>query len=420
MVSSRLVNVADDAELRLVRYLSETAPRHLLKPTFVEECEACIVQTDASALMKTIVNDAGAIAALLMIESAEEATSAFSLLAALLERVGDSAPQDELGLAKALKNAVVVVQVDGSDEAQMAKRRITLLSALYNLRSSATEKCALMTSMFQLAAQHQPDMLIEGQSLGNLLMEDKQAHRPGIVVLLDHWEVAPKDRRELYRAATDSLPDSDARKQRFTLLLIDTYTDSSHLNEEGINAAKEAAIGAIKDPISLFVHQRSMLTMPAIQALATKSTTEKLHGLLVVFQEGKLEDYHAFLKKYGGQDAISSLGLVPDECVRHMRILSLCSLAAEHEEIPYTTVAQTLELDSINEVESWVIAAVSSGLLSAKMDQLQQSVMVERSVVRKFDMEQWKALQSRLNLWKQNVRGILESFQQSQAVAPAP
>ena len=98
-----------------------------------------------------------------------------------------------------------------------------------------------------------------------------------------------------------------------------------------------------------------------------------------------------------------------------MRILSLCSLAAEHEEIPYNTVAQTLQLPSDKEVESWVIAAVSSGLLAAKMDQLQQKVMVERAVVRQFDMEQWKALQSRLNVWKQHVRDILEGLKQTQA-----
>ena len=95
-----------------------------------------------------------------------------------------------------------------------------------------------------------------------------------------------------------------------------------------------------------------------------------------------------------------------------MRILSFCSLAAEHEEIPYSVVAETLQTP-VEDVEKWVIAAVSSGLLSAKMDQLQQKVMVERSVVRKFDMEQWKALQARLHLWKQNVGGILEAYKQS-------
>lgn len=179
--------------------------------------------------------------------------------------------------------------------------------------------------------------------------------------------------------------------------------------------------------------------MPAIQALANNAgklfliavsslselriytcfgrctDTKVLHGLLTVFQEGKLEDYHSFVKANGGEGKVlAPWGLVGEECVRYMRILSMCSLAAEHEEIPYSSIAETLQLPSEKEVESWVIAAVSSGLLSAKMDQLQQKVMVERSVIRRFDMDQWKALQSQLNLWKQNLKGILDAFQQTQ------
>lgn len=141
--------------------------------------------------------------------------------------------------------------------------------------------------------------------------------------------------------------------------------------------------------------------------------TATLYALLKVFQEGKLEDYQSFIKSNGGESILSQWGLSSDECISHIRILSLCSLAAEHEEIPYQIVADTLQTDAA-EVEKWVIAAVSSGLLSAKMDQLQQQVIVERCVVRKFDMEQWKILQSRLRVWKQNVGGILEAYKQSQ------
>jgi translation initiation factor 3 subunit M len=125
-----------------------------------------------------------------------------------------------------------------------------------------------------------------------------------------------------------------------------------------------------------------------------------------------LEDYHSFVKSNGGEGVLAQWGLSSDECIRHMRILSLCSLAAEHEEIPYQVVADTLQTTPAD-VEKWVIAAVSSGLLSAKMDQLQEKVIVESCVVRKFDMDQWKALQSRLRLWKQNVGGILDAYKQS-------
>lgn len=97
-----------------------------------------------------------------------------------------------------------------------------------------------------------------------------------------------------------------------------------------------------------------------------------------------------------------------------MRLLSLCSLSTEHEEIPYDAIASTLQVDQ-SDVENWVIAAVSSGLLEAKMDQLQHVVMVERCVVRRFGIEQWKILQDRLNLWKKNVKSVLDGLKQSQA-----
>ena len=183
------------------------------------------------------------------------------------------------------------------------------------------------------------------------------------------------------------------------------------MDAEGLKISEQVAIGAIRDPVSLFEQQRNILSLPAIQAL--ERTSAPLFALLKVFQEGKLEDYNAFVASNGGVGILKQWGEVSSEnCVRYMRILSLCSLASEHEEIPYQVVADTLQT-SLNDVESWVIAAVSSGLLSAKMDQLQNKVVVQRCVVRKFDMEQWKAVQTRLHAWKKNVGGILEAYRQS-------
>lgn len=146
-----------------------------------------------------------------------------------------------------------------------------------------------------------------------------------------------------------------------------------------------------------------------MQALATNADTKDLHGLLKVFQEGKLQDYRAFSNKGA---VLQKYGLSEEACTRHMRILSLCSLAGDTEEVPYDLVAKTLDV-SPEEVESWVIAAVSSGLLVAKMDQMNKKIMVERSVVRKFDMAQWKALQTQLHQWKANLTDVLEALKQA-------
>eukprot|EP00339_Tiarina_fusa_P018477 CAMPEP_0117025206 /NCGR_PEP_ID=MMETSP0472-20121206/18642_1 /TAXON_ID=693140 ORGANISM="Tiarina fusus, Strain LIS" /NCGR_SAMPLE_ID=MMETSP0472 /ASSEMBLY_ACC=CAM_ASM_000603 /LENGTH=402 /DNA_ID=CAMNT_0004731855 /DNA_START=207 /DNA_END=1415 /DNA_ORIENTATION=+ len=388
--SSALVNIAEDAELRLVRLLAESSQS--VRANFVQDCEACIVHSDASQLMKTILNEQGAIAALVSL--GDEAVSAISLLAALLDRIKN---EDTSGLVKQLADSIQQASAGN------ASRCMSLLAALYNMRADPTEKVALLVKMIQLGSSQEPSLLAaQGSVLG------KWVDGNTLPTMLDEWNVPSGGRRELYRAAAEGATSPDA-KQRFTLLLVETYAEGE-VDSDALASSQQAAIGAIRDPVSLFVNQRDILALPAIRGLQKKSAS--LLSLLTVFQEGKLEDYHSFIKANGGEKVLTQWGLSPEECIRHMRVLSLCSLAAEHEEIPYSVVTETLQTEA-SEVEKWVIAAVSSGLLSAKMDQVQEKVIVERCVVRKFDMDQWKALQSRLNVWKQNVSGILEAYKES-------
>lgn len=183
----------------------------------------------------------------------------------------------------------------------------------------------------------------------------------------------------------------------------------SEVDDEARAAAKQAAVGAICDPVTLFNEQRIIMSLPPVTAL--KSTDGEIYQLLEIFQQGKLEDFQSFQKS--NPSALSNNNISEEDAIRNMRLLSLCSLATEHEEIPYDAIAQTLQVEQ-SEVENWVISAVSSGLLSAKMDQLQHVVMVERCVVRRFGIEQWKILQERLNVWKKNVRTVLDGLKQSQ------
>eukprot|EP00934_Nitzschia_sp_Nitz4_P003215 Nitzschia sp. Nitz4//scaffold13_size275219//52123//53444//NITZ4_000848-RA/size275219-augustus-gene-0.252-mRNA-1//-1//CDS//3329535936//3205//frame0 len=390
--SSALVNVADDAELRLVRLLTETAES--TSPSFVQDCEACISSGDASRLLKTIMGERGALAALYALQ--EEAVSAVFLLAALLDR---TKPADASKLVEQLADSLV----QAAPESVPPSAVVSLLATLYNMRAEPLEKVSLIIKMIQFAVSRQPSLLEPNTSVLGKWLEVSF-----LCAMLDDWKIQPALRRPLYLAAAQGVP-SKAAKQQFTVLAVETYT-SSDVDAEGLKAAEAAAVGAIRDPVSLFTQQRSILSLPAIQALSAKSST--LLKLLEVFQEGKLEDYQSFIQANGGDDVLKQWDLTAEECVRYMRILSLCSLASEHEEIPYQVVADTLQTP-VQDVEKWVIAAVSSGLLSAKMDQLQDKVIVERSVVRKFDMAQWKAVQSRLHLWKKNVGSILAAYKES-------
>jgi hypothetical protein len=269
--SSTLVNVAEDAELRLARILADAAP---VRPSFVEDCGRSIEERDAASLLKTIIQDDGAIQALFVLEPLDDAVSAFSLVVALLDRVKSDRPEEEAGLASALADAVVNAQVQMQDGNSLSSRRIALLSVLYNMRSDGREKCNLLARMVRLAAADEPILLTSGHAMGDLILEDTEATAvqpsvPSLVVLVDGWNVPVADQRHLYQAVAESIVDSPSRKQRFTLLLVETYTEASQVDTMGLQAIKEAVIGTIKDPVTLFVEQRSMLSVPAVEVLAS-------------------------------------------------------------------------------------------------------------------------------------------------------
>jgi hypothetical protein len=206
--SSALVNVAEDAELRLVRHLAEAAPS--TSHTFVQDCEACISGGDAAKLMATIVAEKSAIQALSL---DEEAVSVVSLLAALLDRAKDSK------LVDTLAQSLIQVSTDTT-------KTIALLATLYNMRSDAVEKIGLMVKMIRLAAETQPALLEPHSSVLGKWMDASR-----LSAMMDEWKVQPVARRPLYLAASIAAPTAVA-KQRFTLLVLGTYASSVSLQRD--------------------------------------------------------------------------------------------------------------------------------------------------------------------------------------------
>lgn len=68
------------------------------------------------------------------------------------------------------------------------------------------------------------------------------------------------------------------------------------------------------------------------------------------------------------------LGLNEEACISKMRLLSLASIGT-NSKVPYSAVADTLQVRE-NEVEQWVIRAISSRLIEAHIDQLYQQITI--------------------------------------------
>jgi hypothetical protein len=249
MSSSTLVNISEDAEHRLVGLLSSPSSPE----SFKDECETSIANGDASKLVRTIVSDPGSIQSLVS-APIEEGISAVALLAACLNKVKDGTSGQ---LLKDVADAIV--KVEETDGSTSAAKQVTLLATLYNMRADPSEKVDLMVRMIRLASTHDPTLLEANSSLAKWIEPSR------LTGMMDEWQVQGSVRRELYRAAADG-SSSPLTKQQFTLLFVETYAKSD-IDATCMEYANNVAVGAIRDPVSLFAQQRKIRSLPAIEAL---------------------------------------------------------------------------------------------------------------------------------------------------------
>ena len=77
-----------------------------------------------------------------------------------------------------------------------------------------------------------------------------------------------------------------------------------------------------------------------------------------------------------------------------------------------------LQIDP-SDVESWVVRAITRGLLDARVDQAAGSITVTRCLAREFGAPQWVALQGKLRAWRDSVATLLSTVEGGRAPAPA-
>ena len=148
--SSTLVNISDDADIRLIRVLAPSCTSSKNNATFEKDCATSISNGDAAGLLRTVIAN-GAIAGLLSTSyTLDEAVSAFSLLTVYLNRVGEESVAKKL--CGELTKAVATTAEGGGDvEGSKGEKQVAMIAALFNLRTDANEKIQLLTNIVTLA-----------------------------------------------------------------------------------------------------------------------------------------------------------------------------------------------------------------------------------------------------------------------------
>lgn len=120
------------------------------------------------------------------------------------------------------------------------------------------------------------------------------------------------------------------------------------------------------------------------------------------------------------RDFVSSLGLSHEQNLHKMRLLTLLQLAESRRELPFELLQQELQLQ---DVEAFVVEALRTRLLTAKLDQRGRRLLVGTAAHRTFGRPHWLQLQSSLAQWHArlaSVQAAMERVAHYDALAAPP
>ncbi|KIJ13258.1 hypothetical protein PAXINDRAFT_136201 [Paxillus involutus ATCC 200175] len=280
---------------------------------------------------------------------------------------------------------LTVISASPSDNSSVKYR---ILSNLFNTtpRSSALRP-PIYTTLLQVAAAN--------NELELLALSKSDVER-----WLKEWEVSDEEKSQFLKTIVDTLTQAGQPESAYDYRVLHTLSLPPS-SPESQSAAVDTIAAALRLP-AVFDFD-ALYNLDAV--IAVKD--HELFPLLQIFLNNGFPEFSAWADSHS--DVLESYQLERPQLERKIRLLAFSSLSFDYigRNLPYATIASTLHIDP-SEVEKWTIDVIRAGLLTGKLSQATQSLHVNGSSARKFEREQWEALEKRLLAWKAGLAGVIE------------
>ncbi|KAJ4892692.1 Proteasome component (PCI) domain protein [Raphanus sativus] len=227
---------------------------------------------------------------------------------------------------------------------------------------------------------------------------------------LKEWNVDTKDQRQLFLAIANVLRENKSLVNESLKFLTKYLATFSSEDAKVLDEAKEEAVRAVIEFVKASsIFQCDLLELPTVAQLEKDTKYAPVYQLLKIFLTQRLNAYTEF--RAANSECLQSYGLVDDDCVTKMRLLSLVDLASDESgKIPYASIKDTLQVKE-EEVELWIVKAITAKLIDCKMDQMNQVVIVSRCSEREFGSKQWQSLRTKLATWRENIGNVISTIE---------
>lgn len=347
---------------------------------FVSSCEALMEQGAWNALLAEML----AMSSVLFTKASEsDAECCFLVMSSVFSKL----PQQE-----ALAAADMIATKISMETTVNNALRLRILQSLFNMMQYPYGKFMAFLQILNFA--------LHTQMADSLLPAIKK-----VEVWVKEWGVGVEESRALYLAVANlcgGQPSASKEYFHFLMKYLSTFESTELCSEKVRREVARATLEFISSPD---VFQCDTLDLATVQKLQGDPVTGPAFVLLALMLTGKLSDYLTYNAE--NPKVVPSMNLSHDNIVSKMRLMSLTALASESQtgEIPYALVKDTLQIEE-DEVEAWIVKAISLKLLEAKIDQLREVVVFSRCTRRVFGDAQWLELQAKLGQWKVNLGSV--------------
>ncbi|XP_013735673.2 eukaryotic translation initiation factor 3 subunit M-like [Brassica napus] len=381
----------EDPFLAVVRFTSQLAwadaGPEAAEPEIIRLCreaEESIVAGKWLELASLMVTSAELVSSKI---SEKDLECTYTIICSLVKNANSA--EDVLEMVKAISSKVFQ---QPSDKASL---RLKILFNLYNLVDHPYARFQVYMKALTLA--------VEGKVAEYIVPSFEK-----IDSFLKEWSVDTKDQRQLFLAIANVLRENKSLVKE-SLKFLTKYL-ATFSNEDALDEAKEEAVRAIIEFVKASsIFQCDLLDLPAVAQLEKDAKYAPVYQLLKIFLTQRLNAYMEF--QAANAECLQTYGLVDEECVTKMRLLSLVDLASDESgKIPYTSIKDTLQVKE-EEVELWIVKAITAKLIDCKMDQMNQVVIVSRYSEREFGSKQWQSLRTKLATWRDNIGNVISTIE---------
>ncbi|KAF2313681.1 hypothetical protein GH714_012694 [Hevea brasiliensis] len=312
----------------------------------------------------------------------------FTVICDLVSKL--ESPDEALEMAKLICGKIIQQPTD------KPALRLKILFNLYNLLENTYSRFYVYMKALNLA--------VSGKVTEHVIPSFKK-----IDSFLKEWNLEVKDQRDLFLGISNVLRESKSSGKDSFKFLTKYLATFSGEDAYAMGEAKEEAVRTIIEFVKApDIFQCDLLDMPAVGQLEKDAKHALVYQLLNIFLTQRLDAYLEF--QAANSTLLKSYGLVHEDCISKMRLMSLVDLASDGSgRIPYTLIQDTLRIN--DEVELWVVKAITAKLINCKMDQMNQVVLVSSCTERVFGQHQWLTLRAKLATWRGDIANVINTIQ---------